>query len=295
MPLQDVLRWVKHNLIPSSNNNWRLFNRGQLLYVDYPISPRSRYGHGQPPHPRLYDILNRNRSQYARQLQSFVPYYDRLAEIATYPPDTDQPTFYSRFFTGYDALALYGLIRAHKPRRYIEIGSGNSTHFARIAAADEGLDMHITAIDAHPRRGIRNVADTIVETYLEETDLSIFDTLEANDILFLDGSHRAFMNSDVTIALVEIVPNLKPGVLIHIHDIWIPADYPEHWVQRHYSEQYLLSCYLLSEGAQFDVILPVQFIVQNPELNHISRPFWDREAVKAIPYGGGVSFWMKKR
>ncbi len=76
-------------------------------------------------------------------------------------------------------------------------------------------------------------------------DLALFRELQAGDVLFIDSSHRCFMNSDVTVLFLEVLPNLPPGVLVQVHDIFIPYDYPREWVERYYAEQYLLSCYLL--------------------------------------------------
>src|SRR5690606_3705204 len=108
-----------------------------------------------------------------------------------------------------DALTLYSLVRQTKPRRYIEVGSGNSTYFVRTAIHDAQINTHITSIDPLPRRDIHQVADTVIESGVESVDLTIFDTLEAGDIFFLDGSHRCFMNSDVAVAFLDITPNLK--------------------------------------------------------------------------------------
>ncbi len=290
----DLLRWIKHNLIPSPSNNFQLFQRGQLLYIDYKITPKSRYSHGKPPHPKLYELIDSNRQQYIDLLTSFSIYYDRLQVIAKNKPGPGVPTFYTNWYTAQDATMLYCLVRTFKPRRYIEVGSGNSTHFARIASDDENLDLHITSIDPHPRRDIHETADTIIDTYLEDTDLSIFSELERNDIFFLDGSHRSFMNSDVTIAFLEIIPYLKSGVLVQVHDIWIPWDYPQNWADRHYSEQYLLASYLLGGAHDVEVIMPIQFVIHDEELNNISQPLWQSAAFQQVPYGGGVAFWFRK-
>lgn len=288
----DLLRWMRHNLIPSPRNGWRLFRHGKLLYIDYKIQPTPRYGHGKPPHPQLHAILNRRRDHYIQLLAAFSAYFDRFKAMA----DSTEPgpSFDSTYFYGLDAVALYSFIRMYRPQRYIEIGSGNSTYFARAAVQDEGLPTIITAIDAKPRRNIHAVADEVLACYLEQVDLALFDSLEANDILFLDGSHRSFTNSDVTILFLEILPRLKPGVFVHIHDIFLPDDYPPAWNNRYYSEQYLLACYLLAETQQFEVFFPVYFVLTDHLLQSHIASLWSLPE-KGELTSGGVSFWIRMR
>ena len=234
----DFLRWLWH----------RIFGKGQLLFLEYKIKPEPRYGHGKPPHPQLAELFNSQRELYRALLHQTMPYVEQFTTQFIQAEDID---VFSRYFTGLDALMLYSLIRMKKPQRYIEIGSGNSTRIARMAIRDENLTTEIVSIDAMPRRDVAQVADRVLDQYLEDVDLSLFDGLEANDIVFLDGSHRAFTNSDVTIAFMDILPSLKPGVLMHIHDIFLPDDYPVAWINRYYSEQYLLACYLLAKNQLF--------------------------------------------
>src|ERR1700733_3021445 len=97
------------------------------------------------------------------------------------------------------------------PARYMEIGSGYSTRFARHAIQTVGLSTVIASLDPKPRAGIDALCDTVIRRRLEEADLAVFDQLEAGDILFFDGTHRALTNSDVTVFFLELLPRLKPG------------------------------------------------------------------------------------
>ena len=142
---------------------------------------------------------------------------------------------------------------------YVEIGSGNSTKFVARAIADHRLDAEIISIDPEPRAEIDALCDQVLRSPLEHCDLGVFDTLGAGDIVFADNSHQSFMNSDVTVFFCEILPRLARGVIVGIHDIFLPDDYPADWAGRYYSEQYLLACYLLAETRRFDVVLPVHF------------------------------------
>lgn len=119
----------------------------------------------------------------------------------------------NRFFAGGDAEAAYAMIKDLRPKRVIEIGSGNSTHIMRHAARDAGLDLHITCIDPVPRREIESVADAIVRrSVLETAPSEIAGALDSGDILFIDGSHYAFNGTDAPYLLLEVLPLLKPGL-----------------------------------------------------------------------------------
>jgi hypothetical protein len=124
--------------------------------------------------------------------------------------------------------------------------------------------------------------------------LEIFDDLGAGDILYIDSSHRVFMNSDVTTLFLDVLPRLKPGILIQIHDVTIPYDYPAQWQDRYYSEQYLLAAYLLAEGDKLEIMLPSTFISDDPELNSILSPLWTAGQMgEAETFG--CSFWIRVR
>ncbi len=265
---------------------------GFNIRLDYPIHPKPRYGHGLPPHQKITEILDRRRADYGRTLRQFLPLADAVAGIPVIgdPADANTPHWNNTWFQGIDAFSLYGFLATLDPRRYFEVGSGNSTKFARKAIRNHGLRTRITSIDPYPRAEINSICDTIVRTPLEEVDPAFFDQLEAGDVLFVDNSHRIFTNSDATVVFLDIMPRLRPGVLLGIHDIMLPFDYPPEWVDRFYSEQYVLAAYLLAEGDMFDVVLPCAYLGACDELKAILAPVWSR-----LPAAGqsGSAFWMR--
>ncbi|MGH9508484.1 MAG: class I SAM-dependent methyltransferase, partial [Terriglobales bacterium] len=116
--------------------------------------------------------------------------------------------------------------------------------------------------------------------------------LRQGDILFVDGSHRSFMNSDVTVFFLDILPQLRPGVLVHIHDIDLPYDYvPEH-AEWYYSEQYLLAVSLLAGHRGYRIVLPNAFISKEPDVMQVLAGFWSRPGLSGVPQKG-VSFWIE--
>jgi hypothetical protein len=148
-------------------------------------------------------------------------------------------------------------------------------------------------VDPHPRAEIDSLSDEIIREPLEETDLGLFDRLTKNDMLFFDGSHRCFMNSDDTVFFLEVMPRLPSGILIHIHDIHLPFDYPPERALHYESEQYLLAVMLLGECTKYEVALPNRFILNDESLLSCLHELWDSEQTH-IPKCG-ASFWIRKR
>jgi hypothetical protein len=152
---------------------------------------------------------------------------------------------------------------AYKPKTYLEIGSGGTTCFARRAIQDHSLATKIISIDPDPRAKIESICDQVFFKGLENVDLSIFSSLEAGDIVFMDGSHRTFMNSDVTVFMLEVLPHLKPGVIVHIHDILLPYDYPDNFKNWYWNEQYMVALYLIAAKERIDVIFPSAYVTND--------------------------------
>lgn len=196
-------------------------------------------------------------------------------------------------FSGLDAVALYSFIAEVKPKIYLEIGSGNSTKFVRKSIRDHELATKIISIDPCPRVEIDVLSDEIIRQPLEETNIELFDVLTKDDILFFDGSHNCFMNSDVTVFFLEILPRLPSGILIHIHDIHLPYDYPPQRSLHYESEQYLIAVMLLGECSKYEIILPSEFVHNDDSLADILSGLWESETPK-IPRGGS-SFWIRKK
>ncbi|MCX5782938.1 MAG: class I SAM-dependent methyltransferase [Elusimicrobia bacterium] len=265
----------------------------KVILLEYPVNPKPRWDKSNP-HRELYDIIKRNSAAYKNHLRSFLPLADYFAAIPKLPTsDSSIEPFWNNGWTPpLDAVALSGFIAANKPKYYMEVGSGISTKFAKKIIAHHNLPAKIISIDPHPRFEINSICDEIVREPLEDANLEVFDRLNANDILYIDDSHRTFMNSDATAAFLDVIPRLKPGVLVGIHDITLPYDYPQDWADRYFSEQYLLAAYLLAKGGRFDIVLPITFISHDDELKNILSPLWEREEMKNIqPYG--YSFWLR--
>lgn len=264
--------------------------------MDYKVSPKPRHGHGKPAHSLLYDIINKNRSEYESLLSSFLVYSDQIQQIQDSSKESNEnnPTWNNDFLPGLDIVGIYGIIANNKPKRYIEIGSGNSTKVARKAIKDNNLSTEIISIDPYPRANIDHLSDQVIRKPFEdlEDNKFILDSLEANDVLFIDNSHRVFPNSDATICFMEILPYLKKGVIVHIHDIYIPYDYPQFMCDRFYNEQYVLAAFIMANPEKYKTILPNYFISEDKELSAVIAPLWNHPNLTNVEKHGG-SYWLQ--
>jgi predicted O-methyltransferase YrrM len=173
------------------------------------------------------------------------------------------------YYTSPDAEVLYSLTRLLKPKKIIEVGSGNSTLLFREAIQHEGSATELISIDPHPRRDIRKFADRFLQTRLEgqeaKEELLL---MEAGDFLFIDSSHEVKTGNDVVKLFLQILPILPSGVVIHVHDIFLPYEYPEQWIiheTRKWAEQYFVQV-LLQESKTYEVLWPGHYFQKTQPL-----------------------------
>jgi len=155
------------------------------------------------------------------------------------------------WFPRLDAALLYSFIRHFKPERIVEVGSGHSTRFAQKAMADEGLACSFTAIDPHPRKPIPTADNfTWMAKPAQAVAPEFWTTLRDGDFLIIDSSHVLMPGSDVDVLLNKVLPALPGGVIVQIHDILLPDDYPSDWAWRGYNEQLGVVSYLKSRASE---------------------------------------------
>jgi predicted O-methyltransferase YrrM len=252
------------------------------------------------PYQNLYRVIDANRSEY----ESFLDTLDahrQLLHAIPHQQNGEAPYWNNGWFTALDGAALVNMLAWKKPKRYMEIGSGHSTRFARYTIDASRLETTLTSIDPMPRQGIDRLCTRVIRKPLEDCDPAIVDELEAGDILFYDGSHRVFSNSDAMVFFFEVMPRVKPGVIVHIHDIFLPGDYPSHWNKRLYNEQYVLAAMLLSKPS-FRVIAPIAFISEDSALSARVKDIFTAPGGRNIPFmypehngpeTTGASFWIE--
>lgn len=202
-------------------------------------------------------------------------------------------------FEWMDARMLYYFLQKNKPKKIIEIGSGNSTLLMCNTKKKFNLDVEIICIEPYPNHfleGLHNEGHIcLIKKKLEEVDLSIFTQLENNDILFIDSSHVVKLDSDVIFYFTKIFPLLKKNVLIHIHDIFFPYDYPLDWLKKgiYWNEQYFLFTFL-----QYNSKFKIKFCNSysrykyHDELKKIQKDSYEvKQNPSYIGFSGG-SIWI---
>jgi hypothetical protein len=185
---------------------------------------------------------------------------------------------------------LYGAIIAeYRPTRIIEIGSGYSTVIAHRAIRYFGIACEIHVIDPEPRRDVSNYASEIEHTPVQQSSLSN-STLSDNGrtIVFIDSSHVTKLGGDVPFLFCQILPNLPVGVLVHVHDIFTPFDYPYNYGYQFYTEQYVLQA-LLANSSKFSVLFSAH-AMSRAYASEMQATFGPR--VGKDPLFFGASFWM---
>ena len=267
-----------------------LKQRNQLLEVDFPIIPRVRYGHGLPPHPLILQRLEASKDRCGATIRQMLPLLEPMRTIPPHPvADQSEPNWQNLAFPALDAMALYGLVALRRPARFLEIGSGFSTKFARRAIKDHNLPTRVISIDPEPRAEVDAICDEVIRKPLEDVDSSYFEQFGADDLIFYDGSHRAFQNSDVTVFFVEVLPCLKPGAMFGIHDTFLPDDYPPAWLEWYFNEQYMLACWLLA-GDKLQIEFAAHYIARVEELRMMFQPFWTEPNLVGANHSGGSFF-----
>ena len=254
---------------------------------------KPRYGHGHNAHALLYNIIDSNRDSYKDILNYSLNFKEVFHNIKKQDEahDFKEPTFNNGYLPGLDIIGIYSIVAKYKPDKYVEIGSGNSTKVANKAKIDNSLDTKIISVDPKPRTEIDKISDKIIRKPFENVDFDFIFDLKENDILFIDNSHRILPNSDSMVFFLEVLPNLKKGVIVHVHDIYLPYDYPQFMCDRFYSEQYGLAMYLLANPNKYKPILPNYFISEDKELKKLLYPIWDHSALDGVERHGG-SFWL---
>ncbi len=269
------------------------------LPIEYPPSRdfNPRYGFSRGKIQALDEWFGLHIADYSSFLQYMRTFSLPHIRIKLEDAAPLKPAWVGGPIAAFDTLALYAMVRKYRPGTYLEIGSGMTTCFARQAVVDGGLSTKVISIDPEPRREISEICDSNIRHGLEECKLDVFDGLESGDILFFDGSHRTFMNSDVTVFFIDVLPRIKPGVIIHLHDINLPWDYPDSFKHWYWNEQYMLAVYLMCSKDRLNPLLPTTYICRHPELDaHFQTPFIDLGSAEMNgAWRGGGSMWFTKR
>ena len=202
--------------------------------------------------------------------------------------------YYNPFFGCHDASVYFSMLLELRPKRVVEVGSGFSSRLLLDTTEQFlGGDTAITLIDPSSETfdSLLPTAHTrLLSCPVQDAPVELFDELETNDILFVDSSHVGKTGSDVNYYLFQILPRLKPGVVIHIHDMFWPFEYLEDWVlweKRSWNEAYLVHAFLQYNSA-FEILY----------WNNYAFHFLGAELCEAMPLcmgNEGGSLWIRKK
>jgi predicted O-methyltransferase YrrM len=285
-----MIVFLSHTALSSSSRKEALFREAQamglhVLPIHYSSPVPDTRTLGERVWERELDtrVLGFDEESGLELLERLEPF---AAELGDYPLENPQ-------FHRLDAALYYALVRALAPRRVLEVGSGFSTRVASLAAQrNDGTT--ITCIDPSPRAEIAGLPHLVEHVALEvqEVGRERFDELEAGDFLFVDSSHASRIGSDVNTLVLEVLPRLASGVVVHVHDVFLPWEYPRAWVvdQQHFwNEQYLVAAFLTG-NADWEVLFAGHFMARRrPEA--VNRVLAGDESARAA----GSSLWLRRR
>jgi Methyltransferase domain len=238
--------------------------------------------------------IDMNDSVQADLLRRHFPKFrNKYGHFPTQP--TGKPArFYlnNGLFDDMDALVTYCMVRHFQPQWIVKIGGGFSSLLLGQALAKNNKS-NLICIEPFPQEFLRQGfpgLHSLIEKKVEDTDVEFFSQLDSGDLLFIDSSHTVKIGGDVNYLFLEVLPRLKPGVIVHVHDIFLPFDYRRDWVTeefRFWTEQYLLHAFLIF-NSEFEVLMGNSYLGQ-----------YHMEDLKATfpisPWWGGGSFWMRRR
>jgi hypothetical protein len=228
-----------------------------------------------------------------------IPVIAKLCEDHPYeaqPGPASRYGFENDFFSYGDALVLHAMLRMIRPARYVEVGSGWSSALALdVFAKDAERRTECTFIEPYPVRlhlllgsdEDENERVRIIESPLHAAPSTPFEDLDAGDVLFIDSTHVSRVGSDVNQLLFEVLPRLRPGVYIHIHDVFYPFEYIQEWVYagRNWTEDYLLRAYLI-DNPRIEIVWFNSYMARMHRDAVASKvPEWDKNP--------GGSLWLK--
>lgn len=262
-----------------------IFNKEDEIgfFVFYP------YGRLKPgsvkPYQAVQDLFDAHRTEFEKRFEKFS---EHLSAFRSAIDDGEIPWVERGMFPKLDALVTYCIVREFEPKCIFEIGSGNSSHIMARALADNGVGQ-LTCIDPEPRRSIERLKISFEKRILNDSDTRIIESFVESDILFIDSSHLMFPGFDTDIELNRMFPNLPSGALVHMHDVFLPEDYPLEWFERRYSEQNALMGWILS--GYFEVFYPGYFVATQMET--MLRQYIG-DLMPKYPRQNAGSIWLRK-
>lgn len=301
------IQYLLFNHIVNGKRAWLIFDRSDipgfgtnLLRTYFPIyaSETAKQTFSEEVFAKIEAVIKDNQRIIFED--NIIGQMDQLLQLPVVEKSNKLPYLDNHFFGIFDAAVLGTMIQIYKPLHIVEIGSGISTRYMNYFEQKFGLTIKLTCIDPYPRVEIAQVADEVHNLPLELAIKENAIKLQQGDILFMDGSHYVFQGNDTLTFFFNLLPSVPSGVIIHIHDIYLPYDYDNNVSQQLWSEQYILAAMLMSGLKDFEILYPVYYesrntpkiieALKNVDIKLSSSDFKIRKSHKE-----GYSFWIKKK
>lgn len=264
-----VFKFIRKAGVWNMKLSTRLFlKKGVFPILDHYYEPLFNPKHLRKPLNEDRDLpgIDFNIKEQLDLLKKFY-YNDELIKIPLEKRNDLEFYYHNNAFESGDAEFFYNIVRYFKPRKIIEIGSGNSTLLAVRAInenrkEDNNYICKHTCIEPYEFTWLEKMDVNLMRVKVECLDKNIFKDLGKNDILFIDSSHIIRPQGDVLFEYLEIIPILNSGVLVHIHDIFTPKDYLDVWVKEQmlmWNEQYLLEAFMVN-NSEYKIIGALNFL-----------------------------------
>ncbi len=289
------LRFLRKRGAKAVLSNWLMEKIGVLPILDHYFEPyvSSKNLSADLQSVRSLPFINLNIDKQKELLESFS-YQTELTEIPQKASSILEYGYQNDSFDTLDGSLYYSIIRKFKPQHIVEIGCGNSTKIALKAInqnRSEGASCDFTCIEPYENPYLEKLQINLIRKKVEDVDLNFFKNLNASSILFIDSSHVIRPQGDVLFEILQILPSLPKGVIVHIHDIFTPRDYPSKWIlkdKRMWDEQYILEAFLMYNES-FEIIATANHLsYEMPELLKQKFPMFDGKS------GQGASIYLMK-
>jgi len=261
------------------------------FFIPYRYAGQMPAGGPDTPYAAIEALFREREPAFLAVLDDMDGLADALRAIGVdaAPPE---PRWRQDWFPRLDAAVAYRMVRRLAPARIVEVGSGHSTRFLARAVADGGLPTRIEAIDPAPRADLASLGARVSlrRRTVQEAGEAAFADLAAGDLLLIDSSHILMPGTDVDFLFNRVLPALPAGVLVHVHDVFLPDPYPAGWGWRGYNEQLGLGPLLLGGG--FELLFASRYVV-----TRLARAL-ARSPVEGLPLLPGAfesSVWLRRR
>lgn len=195
-------------------------------------------------------------------------------------------------FESGDAEVLFYYLRSNKPSKIIEIGAGNSSLLISAALklnSKEGANGEHVIVEPYENPWLEKLDAKVIRQRVEEVNFSTFIGLSAGDLVFIDSSHVVRAQNDCVFEYTELLPSLPAGVVVHVHDIFSPFDYPDEWLNKRYylwAEQYILEA-VLANSREWEVLAPLHWLSQDTDQFKALCPYFEAGHMPG-------SMWIRK-